>query len=156
MKVIIPVAGFGTRLRPHTEIRQKCLLPVAGKPVLEITTNSEIQLADAFEWMIGKGEVFHHAKVSKWFDCGIPETFLSTNKALLKPSGLQLDGVVIHEPVSIGTDCRIESSVIGPNVTIMDGVTILNSQVEDSIVLWNAKVENEDVEHEIFFKDSSG
>jgi hypothetical protein len=38
----------------------------------------------------------------------------------------------------------------------MDGVTILNSQVEDSIVLWNAKVENEDVEHEIFFKDSSG
>ena len=54
------------------------------------------------------------------------------------------------------SDCRIESSVIGPNVTIMDGVTILNSQVEDSIVLWNAKVENEDVEHEIFFKDSSG
>ena len=77
--------------------------------------------------MIGKGDVFQHAKVSKWLDCGIPETFLSTNKALLKPSGLQLDGV-----------------------------TILNSQVEDSIVLWNAKVENEDVEHEIFFKDSSG
>jgi len=35
MKAIIPVAGQGTRLKPHTHICQKCLLPVAGKPVLE-------------------------------------------------------------------------------------------------------------------------
>ena len=35
MKAIIPVAGHGTRLEPHTLIRQKCLLPVAGKPVSE-------------------------------------------------------------------------------------------------------------------------
>jgi len=35
VKAIIPVAGHGTRLEPHTLIRQKCLLPVAGKPVLE-------------------------------------------------------------------------------------------------------------------------
>ncbi len=35
MKAIIPVAGYGTRLEPHTLIRQKCLFPVAGKPVLE-------------------------------------------------------------------------------------------------------------------------
>ena len=35
MKAIIPVAGKGTRLEPHTLICQKCLLPVAGKPILE-------------------------------------------------------------------------------------------------------------------------
>ena len=35
MKAIIPVAGHGTRLEPHTLIAQKCLLPVAGKPILE-------------------------------------------------------------------------------------------------------------------------
>jgi glucose-1-phosphate thymidylyltransferase len=35
MKAIIPVAGYGTRLKPHADIIQKCLLPVAGKPVLE-------------------------------------------------------------------------------------------------------------------------
>ena len=34
MKAIIPVAGHGTRLEPHTFKCQKCLLPVAGKPVL--------------------------------------------------------------------------------------------------------------------------
>jgi glucose-1-phosphate thymidylyltransferase len=34
MKVIIPLAGFGTRLRPHTYTRPKPLINVAGQPVL--------------------------------------------------------------------------------------------------------------------------
>lgn len=34
MKVIIPLAGFGTRLRPHTFTKPKPLVSVAGKPVL--------------------------------------------------------------------------------------------------------------------------
>ena len=35
MKAIIPVAGYGTRLLPHTEKYQKTLLPIAGKPALD-------------------------------------------------------------------------------------------------------------------------
>lgn len=35
MQVIIPVAGVGTRLRPHTLTTAKPLLHVAGKPVLQ-------------------------------------------------------------------------------------------------------------------------
>jgi glucose-1-phosphate thymidylyltransferase len=34
VKVIIPVAGIGTRLRPHTHTAPKALLYVAGKPLL--------------------------------------------------------------------------------------------------------------------------
>ena len=34
MKVIIPLAGLGTRLRPHTYTKPKPLLNVAGKPIL--------------------------------------------------------------------------------------------------------------------------
>ncbi|MBS1518396.1 MAG: NTP transferase domain-containing protein [Bacteroidetes bacterium] len=34
MKVIIPVAGFGTRLRPHTLTNPKVLLNVGGKPMI--------------------------------------------------------------------------------------------------------------------------
>ena len=37
MKAIIPVAGHGTRLEPHSNHTQKCLLPVAGKPILAHT-----------------------------------------------------------------------------------------------------------------------
>ena len=35
MKVILPVAGKGTRLRPHTHTKAKSLVSVAGKTVLE-------------------------------------------------------------------------------------------------------------------------
>ncbi len=43
MKAIIPAAGFGVRLRPHTYAAPKVLLSVAGKPILthiidELTT----------------------------------------------------------------------------------------------------------------------
>lgn len=34
LKAIVPVAGIGTRLRPHTHTAPKVLLPVAGKPIL--------------------------------------------------------------------------------------------------------------------------
>ena len=34
MKAIIPVAGVGTQLRPHTHTQPKPLIPVAGKPIL--------------------------------------------------------------------------------------------------------------------------
>ena len=34
MKVIIPLAGKGTRLRPHTHVTPKPMLKIAGKPVM--------------------------------------------------------------------------------------------------------------------------
>ena len=34
MKVILPTAGLGSRLRPHTYTMPKALLPVAGKPII--------------------------------------------------------------------------------------------------------------------------
>ena len=44
MKAIIPVAGAGTKLRPHTYTQPKALIPLAGKTVLSIIVD---QLADA-------------------------------------------------------------------------------------------------------------
>ena len=35
MKIIIPVAGAGARLRPHTHTKPKPILPVAGKPMID-------------------------------------------------------------------------------------------------------------------------
>ncbi|MCP3951142.1 MAG: nucleotidyltransferase family protein [Desulfobacterales bacterium] len=36
MKAFLLAAGKGTRLRPYTDNRPKCLMPVQGKPLLEI------------------------------------------------------------------------------------------------------------------------
>ena len=35
MKIVLPVAGNGIRLRPYTENMPKCLLPVAGKTIID-------------------------------------------------------------------------------------------------------------------------
>src|SRR3989304_2205323 len=35
MRVIIPMAGRGSRLRPHTLTIPKPLLPIAGKPIVQ-------------------------------------------------------------------------------------------------------------------------
>lgn len=44
MKVIIPVAGIGSRLRPHTHTQPKALVPVAGKPILGHIVDELIQI----------------------------------------------------------------------------------------------------------------
>ena len=35
MKIIVPMAGRGSRLRPHTLTIPKPLVPVAGKPIVQ-------------------------------------------------------------------------------------------------------------------------
>ncbi|MDD2717499.1 MAG: sugar phosphate nucleotidyltransferase [Candidatus Wallbacteria bacterium] len=49
MKVIIPVAGVGTRLAPFTYTLPKVLLPVAGKPMLGHTLDKLKELRDVSE-----------------------------------------------------------------------------------------------------------
>ncbi|MFZ9695021.1 MAG: sugar phosphate nucleotidyltransferase, partial [Chitinophagaceae bacterium] len=44
MKAIIPVAGVGTKLRPHSYTQPKALIPLAGKTILGIIVD---QLKDA-------------------------------------------------------------------------------------------------------------
>jgi glucose-1-phosphate thymidylyltransferase len=49
MKIILPVAGKGTRLRPHTHTKAKSLVHVAGKTVLEhIVSRLEVLKAEEF------------------------------------------------------------------------------------------------------------
>ena len=46
MKVIIPLAGKGTRLRPHTHVTPKPMLRVAGKPVMDYVLDDVRALGD--------------------------------------------------------------------------------------------------------------
>jgi glucose-1-phosphate thymidylyltransferase len=43
MKAIIPVAGAGTKLRPHTYTQPKALIPLAGKTILSIIIDQLIE-----------------------------------------------------------------------------------------------------------------
>ncbi len=60
---IIPVAGRGTRLRPHTERRAKTLLHVAGKPILAHILD-ELTAADVRRVVLVVG--VHGDQVREW------------------------------------------------------------------------------------------
>lgn len=49
MKILIPTAGYGTRLRPHTWSKPKPLVTVAGKPVLGHVLDTFTHLPDIDE-----------------------------------------------------------------------------------------------------------
>ena len=54
MKIIIPVAGIGSKLRPHTHTQPKALVPVAGKPILAHIVDSLVDAGfDDFIFIIG-------------------------------------------------------------------------------------------------------
>jgi glucose-1-phosphate thymidylyltransferase len=46
MKVIIPLAGKGTRLRPHTHVTPKPMIKIAGQPVIDYVMNDLKRLGD--------------------------------------------------------------------------------------------------------------
>src|SRR5687767_2350152 len=49
MKVIIPLAGKGTRLRPHTHLVPKPMLKIAGKPVIDYVMDDLAKLGNVEE-----------------------------------------------------------------------------------------------------------
>ena len=51
MKVIIPLAGKGTRLRPHTHVTPKPMIKIAGKPVIDYVME-DLQRLGAVEQVI--------------------------------------------------------------------------------------------------------
>ncbi|HRE41628.1 MAG TPA: sugar phosphate nucleotidyltransferase [Ignavibacteria bacterium] len=55
MKIVIPVAGFGSRLRPHTLLHPKVLLKVAHKPMIYFIVNQIIKenISDHIIFIIG-------------------------------------------------------------------------------------------------------
>ena len=102
----------------------------------DIRTKGELQLTDALQIMINNGERFTTFPVEGWYDCGKPETLLSTNKFLLeqKSSPRKFENVVINDPVFIADDAKVENSVIGPYTTLDKNCVVKDSIIKNSIV----------------------
>jgi glucose-1-phosphate thymidylyltransferase len=102
----------------------------------DVRTKGELQLTDALQIMLDNGERITTFPVEGWYDCGKPETLLSTNQHLLdqKSACKVYPNVVINDPVFIAGDVEIENSVIGPYTTIDSGSKISDCIIKNSII----------------------
>ncbi|HSD63017.1 MAG TPA: sugar phosphate nucleotidyltransferase [Ignavibacteriaceae bacterium] len=122
----------------------------------DIRTGGELQFTDAIQLMINRGEKITTFPVDGWYDCGKPETLLSTNQYLLskRDNGREIESVVINKPVFIADDAVIKNSVIGPYTTIASGSIIEDSIIRNSLIGSGAKVFKSMLENSIIGDDS--
>jgi glucose-1-phosphate thymidylyltransferase len=125
-------------------IRNTPLLLTCLKEMVDrnIRTKGEFQLTDALQMMLERGERMKTFMVDGWYDCGKPETLLSTNRALLEKNSTPqpIDGVVINTPVYISSTARLSNCIIGPYTTVGDNVHITESVIRNSIIGEEAQV----------------
>ena len=137
----------------NSEVLIKSLNKLVDK---DVRTKGELQLTDALQMMIEDGEKITTFPVEGWYDCGKPETLLSTNQYLLdvKSSSRKFKNVVVNNPVYIADDAEISNSIIGPYATIDSGCIIEESIIKNSIVGSNAQVSKSLLENSIIGNNS--
>ncbi len=116
-----------------------------------IKTKEEYQLTDALQLMLDKGENFSTFQVDGWYDCGKPDTLLSTNRFLLEKFSDKnnITGSVVIPPSYISPKAVLENSVVGPYVSIADEAVVKDSIVKNSIISFSATVSNSLLEDSI-------
>ena len=108
----------------------------------DLKTKGEYQITDALQLLIDNGEKIKTFMLDGWYDCGNPETILSTNQYLLSRDSkkISVKGSLVREPVFIADSARIENSIIGPHTTIAGGAYVCNSILNNSIIGEGASV----------------
>jgi glucose-1-phosphate thymidylyltransferase len=110
----------------------------------QATTRGEYQLTDALQTMLEEGIPMEVFAVEGWYDCGKPETLLSTNRELLDmgADSPRIEGSVVIPPVAIDPHAVIRDSVIGPYATIAARAVVECSVIRNSIVNEGARVKD--------------
>jgi len=101
VKVIIPLAGKGTRLRPHTHITPKPMLKIAGKPVIDYVMEDLAKLGEVSQviYITGhlKDKVEAYARAKYPFDAVFIEQKVQDGTA----GAVALAREYVDEPVFI-------------------------------------------------------
>jgi glucose-1-phosphate thymidylyltransferase len=135
MKIIIPMAGWGSRLRPHTLTIPKPMVPIAGKPIVQRLCENLAKSVD------GKIEEIHFV---------IREEFgAETEEKLMQiAASLGTKGLISYQDEPLGTAhaiyCAKES--LDGNVIIAFADTLFKTDFvidkENDGVIWVNRVED--------------
>ncbi len=121
MKAIIPVAGAGTKLRPHTYTQPKALIPLAGKTILSIIIDqlSEAGIKD-FIFIIGYlGEKIQRYVIKNYPDLNVH--FVQQNERFGVGHAINLTRELVGDDEAI--------IVLGDTIADYDVKEIINSPV---------------------------
>ncbi|MDZ4723851.1 MAG: sugar phosphate nucleotidyltransferase [candidate division Zixibacteria bacterium] len=141
MKVIIPVAGIGTRLRPHTHSTPKPLLHVAGRPILAHILEPIVKLSpDEVIFVVG----FMGEQIVEWVKkhYTFRATFIQQDKLLGLGYALHLAMANIdNEPLLVVLGDTIADCDLGQFIKIGENVLGLR-QVDDPKRFGLAEIQN--------------
>lgn len=131
---------------------------------IQPSARGELEITDAIQKLIDlnyKVEAFNLK--GWWLDTGKKDDLLEANRLILDSylqssirgdvnessqisgrveigEGSKIVNSAIRGPVSIGRNCHIENCFIGPYSSIADGVTLIEADLEHSVVLQQAKI----------------
>ncbi len=131
---------------------------------IEPSPRGELEITDAIQQLINERKRVEACNLDGWWlDTGKKDDLLSANQIILDSciipaveveidattkiigrvqigKGSQIINSTIRGPVVIGENCHIENSFIGPYSSIADRATLIDADLEHSVILQSAKI----------------
>ncbi len=131
MKVIIPLAGKGTRLRPHTHVTPKPMMRVAGKPVMSYVLDKLRDLGGIEQIIYITGHLKEKVEDFARKSLDIPSVFIEQKVQDGTAGAIALARDYVDQPVLIiFVDTIFDADLSVVNKTDADGI-IWTKVVED-------------------------
>jgi len=129
------------------------------------SARGELEITDAIQWLVDNGAAVRPHIIDGWWkDTGKLDDMLEANRIMLDlihsaveadvdedsqihgrvqaGAGTTIVDSVVRGPVVIGAGCEVRGAYIGPYTSIGDGCKVIECEVEHSILLPGARVED--------------
>ncbi|NEP57123.1 MAG: glucose-1-phosphate thymidylyltransferase [Symploca sp. SIO2G7] len=131
---------------------------------IQPSARGELEITDAIQYLIDQPKKVEARQLEGWWlDTGKKDDLLEANRIILDTclqaavegevdeqsqvigrvqigSGSKIINCTIRGPVTIGSDCHLENCFIGPYSSVANQVTLIDADLEHSVILQGAKV----------------
>lgn len=132
---------------------------------IQPSARGELEITDAIQHLIDEQKKVEAVQLKGWWlDTGKKDDLLEANRIILDTClyadiqgavdeksqvigrvqigpGSKVVNSTVRGPVTIGSNCHLENCFIGPYSSVADGVTLIDADLEHSVILQGAKVE---------------
>lgn len=132
---------------------------------IQPSARGELEITDAIQYLIDRQQSVASSKLQGWWlDTGKKDDLLAANQIVLDTclestlegtidsesklsgrvhigEGSQIVNSMIRGPVTIGKNCKIQNCFIGPYSSIADDTTLIEIDIEHSVILKGATLE---------------